>query len=246
MRSILAVLFVIVFFLIGFVYLGIEWILHKINPYKSDMRQLRVVQWAFRCVLFISGVKLEVHGEENVPKDETVLYIGNHRSIFDVIITYARCPRLTGYISKRSINKVPFLRIFMKRLHCLFLDRDDKKEGLRIILEAIDHIKNGISICVFPEGTRNKNSDDPTSILEFKEGTFKIASKTGCPIVPMAMTHTNEILEDHMPWIKRTKVILTYGTPVNPKDLSLEDQKKMGAYFQKEIQNMLIEQSKKS
>ena len=85
------------------------------------MTQLRLVQWAFRVIIFLSGADIEFIGEENVPKDEAVLYIGNHRSFFDIIITYSRCPRLTGYISKQSITKIPVLGLWMKRLHCLFL-----------------------------------------------------------------------------------------------------------------------------
>ena len=129
----------------------------------------------------------------------------------------------------------------MKRLHCLFLDRDDIKEGLKVILTAIDKVKSGISIAVFPEGTRNKDQD-PASVLPFKEGTFKIASKTGCKIIPMAITGTNELLENHMPWIKKSRIVIKYGTPINPKELSKEDQKKLGAYCHNIIQDMLKEQ----
>ena len=125
-----------------------------------------------------------------MPKDEAVLYIGNHRSFFDIIITYSRCPRLTGYISKQSITKIPVLGLWMKRLHCLFLDRDDIKQGLKVVLAAIDQVKSGISICVFPEGTRCKNKDDLTEVQSFKEGTFKIATKSKCKIVPMAIMGT--------------------------------------------------------
>ena len=75
------------------------WIIHKFAPAWADMAQLRLVQWAFRVIIFLSGADIEFIGEENVPKDEAVLYIGNHRSFFDIIITYSRCPRLTGYIS---------------------------------------------------------------------------------------------------------------------------------------------------
>ena len=122
--------------------------------------------------------------------------------MLDIVITYSRCQRLTGYIAKDSVNKVPGLRAWMKRLHCEFLRRDDLKQGMKVILSCIDKVKNGISIFIFPEGTRNKNKDDSTDIGEFKDGSFKIASKTGCKIVPVAITGTNRIFEDHLPFIK--------------------------------------------
>ena len=111
MRTILVALFLLIFFIISIPILIIEWIISKFNQPWADITQLRIVQWAFKCICFISGVKLEVIGEENVPKDEAVLYIGNHRGFFDIITTYSRCPNLTGYISKEVIKKVPILRV---------------------------------------------------------------------------------------------------------------------------------------
>ena len=120
-RIFLALLFAVLFLIFGIPILGIEWIIGKFNPHAADLSQLRMVQWAFRVILFICGTKLTVIGEENVPKDEPVLYIGNHKSYFDIIITYARCPRLTGYVAKNNMEKVPLLSAWMKRLHCLFI-----------------------------------------------------------------------------------------------------------------------------
>lgn len=241
MRTIFVGVYLFFFLLFGLPVLVLEWLLAKVNKDWADRSQLWMVQHALRIVMFLSGVKLEVIGEENVPKDEPVLYIGNHRSYFDIVVTYARVPRLTGYIAKDSINKVPSLRIWMKRVYCLFLDRDDMKQGLQIILSAIDQIKQGISMCVFPEGTRCKESD-PTAVIPFKEGSFKIATKTGCKIIPMALTGTSDVFEKHFPWIKSTKVTLQYGTPIDPKSLSKEEQKRIGAYTQEVIQGMLREQ----
>ena len=239
MRTIITVLYVFLFLILGLPVLGIEWIISKFNKAHADMVQLRIVQWGLKCIAFISGVKLTVIGEENVPKDEPVLYIGNHRSFFDVVVTYARCPGLTGYIAKDGVNKVPIFRIWMKRLHCIFLKRDDMKEGLKVILKAIDYVKSGISICIFPEGTRNKDKDNPTSLLPFKEGSFKIAIKTGCKIVPMALIGTADILENHFPWIHSTDINLIYGEPIDVSALDKDQQKHVGAYCQAVVEELI-------
>ena len=239
MRTILVVLYVFLFLLLGLPVLGIEWIISKFNKQATDISQLRIVQWGFRCVSFLSGIKLTVKGEENVPTDQAVLYIGNHRSFFDIVVTYARCPGLTGYISKDGVNKVPILGIWMRRLYCLFLDRKDLKQGLKVILTAIDQVKSGISICIFPEGTRNKDTEHPDTLLPFKEGSFKIAQKTGCPIVPMVLTGTEDIFEKHLPWIRRAKVTLTYGEPIYVSNLPKEEQRRIGTYCQNIMQDML-------
>ena len=239
MRTIITVLYIFLFLILGLPVLGIEWIISKFNKAHADIVQLRIVQWGLKCVAFISGVKLTVIGEENVPRDEPVLYIGNHRSFFDVVVTYARCPGLTGYIAKDGVNKVPIFRIWMKRLHCIFLKRDDMKEGLKVILKAIEYVKSGISICIFPEGTRNKDRDNPTSLLPFKEGSFKIASKTGCKIVPMALIGTADILENHFPWIHSTDIKLIYGEPIDVSALDKDQQKHVGAYCQTVVDELI-------
>ena len=240
-RTILILIFLILFFLIGILIWGITWIIGRFNPYRQDLICLRSVQFAFKVVLLISGVKVEVYGEEHVPKDQAVLYVGNHRSLFDTVITYARCPGLTGYVAKDSMLKIPFLRIWMKQLHCLFLNRKDIKEGMKMILTGIDQIKNGISMCIFPEGTRG-TAETETEMLPFKEGSFKMAEKTGCPIIPMAMVHTADIFEKHIPFIRRTHVILTYGEPIDIRSLEKEQRKHLGSYVQGVIQKMLEEE----
>lgn len=234
-RTFFVLVFIVLFLLLGLPWLAIEFFLSKINKPASDMRQLRIVQCVFKIICWICGIRLTVIGEENVITNEPVLYVCNHRSFFDTVITYARCPKLTGYISKASMKKVPIFNMWMKRLNCLFLERDDLRQGLQIILTAISHIKNGISMCVFPEGTRNKASD---TMLPFKEGSFKIAQKTNCPIIPMAITNSSAILEDHFPFIKATHVILEYGKPIYINDLSKEDLKRLGAYCHNIVEEM--------
>lgn len=176
-RLILVLFAVVAFLILSIPILIVEWLIGKKNPKLRDESSLHIVQFMFRLIQWLAGTKVTVIGEENVPKDIPVLYIGNHRSFFDIVITYARCPRLTGYVAKDSMKKVPLLSVWMERLYCLFLNRTDIKEGLKTILTGIEQIKNGISMCIFPEGTRNKG-DDETKLLPFKEGSFKMAEKT--------------------------------------------------------------------
>ena len=228
-RLILVAVFVVLFLVLSTPLLIAEWIIGKFNMDIKSRSSLAIVKWAFRVVLFLAGTTVTVRGEENVPRDTPVLYIGNHRSYFDIVITYIRVPRLTGYIAKKEMLKWPFLVNWMRNLHCLFLDRNDIKQGLKVILDAIEKVKSGISICIFPEGTRNRVNH---TFMEFHEGSFKIAAKTGCPIIPMTIYNSADIFEDHPPKIKKTHVILEYGKPIYMKDLSKEDQKKIGVYTQ--------------
>ena len=237
-RLIFVALFVVLFLIIGIPVLGIEWLIGKVSKKTMDYSSLRLVQWAFKMIIKLAGIELTVIGEENIPEGP-VLYIGNHRSFFDVPITYPRCPIRTGYIAKKEMEKVPLLSTWMKRLHCLFLDRNDLKQGLKTILTAIEKVKSGISICIFPEGTRNKNEDE-LDMLPFHEGSFKIAAKTNCPIIPMAISGSADIWENHFPRVKKTHVILEYGKPIYIDQLEKEDKKHLGAYTQNIIHEMLV------
>ena len=237
-RFILIVIIVVGFLILSIPILFVEWLIGKWNPRAKDLSSLRIVQFMFRLILGVAGKKVTVIGEEYVPKDQPVLYVGNHNSFFDILVTYSRCPNLTGYIAKDSMEKIPLLSTWMKRLHCLFLNRTDIKEGLKTILTGVEKIKSGISICIFPEGTRNKKNH--LELQPFKEGSMKIAEKTGCPIITMSLNNTAEIFEDHFPRIKPAHVILEYGKPIFPKDLPKEDRKFLGAYTQKIISQTVL------
>jgi 1-acyl-sn-glycerol-3-phosphate acyltransferase len=165
-----------------------------------------------------------VIGEENVPKDRAVLYAGNHRSFFDIILTYSRVPAPTGFLAKKEVFQVPLLNIWMKNIHCLSLDRKNIKEGLKAILAAIADVKSGISIFVFPEGTRNKTED---ILLPFHDGSFKIADKGGCPVVPVTINNSRNVFENHFPWIKKAHVIIEYGVPLETAGLTKEQKKEI-------------------
>jgi 1-acyl-sn-glycerol-3-phosphate acyltransferase len=238
-RFIFVCITVIGFLILSIPALIVEWIIGKFNPERKDFTSLHLVKVIFSIVLKITGVTLTVIGEENVPVDQPVLYIGNHRSFFDVLLTYTRVPGRCGYIAKYEMRNIPLLNNWMHNLHCLFLDRKDLKQGMKTILAAIDKIKQGISITIFPEGTRNRNADE-CELLPFHEGSFRIATKTGCPIIPVSLNNTAEIFESHFPSIGPCHVILEYGKPIYPKELSREEQKHLGAYTREIIQSTLL------
>ena len=238
-RLIFVALFVVLFLIIGIPVLGIEWLIGKISKKTMDYSSLRLVQWAFKMIIKLAGIELTVIGEENI-SEGPVLYIGNHRSFFDILLTYVLCPDVTGYVAKKEMESIPLLSIWMRYLHCLFLDRKNIKEGMKTILLAIEEMKKGISICIFPEGTRNRNESE-LDLLPFHEGSFKIATKAGCPIVPIAIHNSAGIFEAQFPKMRPAKVIVEYGEPIYPDKLDKEEKRHIGAYTQNVILEMLKE-----
>lgn len=234
-RFIIGVIATVLFHILSIPVFLILFIIGKFNMNLKMRISLAIVKGAFRLIAFIAGVKLTVVGEDNIPKDVPVLYVGNHRSAFDAILFYIVTPSLTGFIAKKEFAKIPLFNIWMKNVNCLFLDRNDIKQGMQVILKSIELIKSGISMCIFPEGTRNKG----TELLPFKEGSLKIAKKTSCPIVPFAFTNTSKVFEDHFPKFEKTHVILEFGKPFYISDLDEENQKHVAAYTREVIADML-------
>lgn len=244
LRTIICALYVVIVFIISLPILGIEWLIARKWPNAGDRSFLHILQGFSRGLLFLSGVKLTVKGKENIPPDEPVLYIGNHRSLFDLPLTIINCPGPTGYIAKKELEKVPVLNIWIRRLHGYFIDREDVRNGLKVILASIDQVKNNhISMFIFPEGTRNRNADE-TELLEFHEGSFKIATKSGCRIVPVAISGSQDIFEGHFPYVYARRIIVEYGNPIDPKELTGDDKKFIGRYVRSLLTGMLKKNEK--
>lgn len=235
MRTILAALAISIFFILSLPINLLLLLLRKKHRRLASRISQCIVRNAFRFVMFFAGMKRTVIGLENIPKDEPVLFAANHRSLMDAPLGYITLPVLTGFVSKIEISKVPFLNLWMKNVNCLFLDRSDVRAGMKVILSCIDYIKEGFSIFIAPEGTRSQTDE----LLPFKDGSLKPAQKTGCAIIPVAITGTDVLFENHKPWIHKANVIIEYGKPIYLKDLSAEDQKKPGAYVRQVVSDML-------
>lgn len=234
-RLTLILIFLALFGIISIPIYFVLFIIGKFNMRKKAAISQKIVAGALKFVMFIAGTKLDVEGIQNIDKDEAVLYVCNHRSYFDIVVTYATVPTLTGYISKDDIKKIPVVSNWMKRLNCLFLDRNDVRQGLQVILTAIEKVKEGYSMFIMPEGKRN-HSDE---LLEFKDAVFKIALKSGCKVVPVAVAGTDDVFENCFPRIRSGKIKLRYGKPVDLADLSKEEKKHIGEYFREIIKSML-------
>ena len=240
-RLILVCIFLLIIFVLSLILFPIEWLIGRISPKAKDISSLRFVQFVFKVILFLSGVSTTVIGLENIPKDEPVVFIGNHRGFFDTVVSYSRMPRLTGFIAKKEMIGIPLLNLWMEQMNCLFLDRANIKEGLKTILIGIEKVKGGVSMWIFPEGTRNE-SKDPADLMEFHEGSLKIAEKSGCPVIPVAITGTDDVFERHVPWIRKSHVIIEYGEPIYLKELPPDKKKFPGAYTREVISSMLRRQ----
>lgn len=234
-RFFFVILFIILFLIFSIPLLLIEELIGSVNPALKDKISQKTIQWAFGVCLNLSGVRVDYIGTDNIPMEGSFLYVANHKSFFDIPLTYVRFPRPTGYVAKIEMEKYFLLSNWMRNIHCLFLDRENVKEGMKMILNGIEKIKSGISICIFPEGTR---CDDPDNFLPFHEGSFRMAEKAKCPVIPVSITNSRALWEDHFPAIRSSHIIIEFGKPIHLEELSKENRKFLGAYVQKEIKKM--------
>lgn len=240
-RFVLVVLYLLLFLVLSIPVLAVEYFVGRRSLARKDRSSKAIVSWGFRCITFLAGAKVIVRGQENIPSETAALFVGNHRSYFDIVLTYTHFPNITGYVAKKEMTRYPLLSNWMRNIHCLFLDRDNIKEGLKTILAGVEEVKNGVSLCIFPEGTRNKVND---TFLPFHEGSFKIAEKGGVPVVPMVIVNSAALFEDHLPRVKRATVVIEFQPAVDIKTMDKNQRKNLGTYVSGMISERYFELKK--
>lgn len=179
-----------------------------------------VPDWAGK-LLKLAGVTVTVEGKENIPTDGPCVFVGNHRSYYDIPLMLTQLDAPHALVSKKEVEKIPLVRGWMRLLHCVFLDREDARKAMASLNEAIENVKKGYSVVIFPEGTRNKGEEG--SLLEFKGGAFRIATKTKAPIVPVAITGSRDIMENNGMWMKPAHVTIRILPAIQTADLTKEE-----------------------
>jgi len=166
-----------------------------------------------------TGSRVNVVGLENIP-DGAVLFVANHQSNYDipVFMSYIRKPK--GFVAKIETKKVPLLHYWMEFMDCIFIDRNDLRQQAKTIIECIKQLQNGHSMVLFPEGTRSKGG----SVGEFKAGSFKLATKSKVPIVPVTVDGTYKIMEANGGRIKPADITITIHPAIPTAELAREEE----------------------
>ncbi|MBQ2641312.1 MAG: 1-acyl-sn-glycerol-3-phosphate acyltransferase [Lachnospiraceae bacterium] len=219
-RLVLTVIVLVLLLLIGLVMHVITWIVGRFDQAACLRMRSGYMRLALKLLWVFGGGKATVIGTENIPTDRAVLFVGNHRSIMDVVLAGHLIPVPVGFISKIELKKIPLLNLMMEDINCLFLDRKDDRQALKLILKAIELIKGGQSMFVFPEGTRSKVEGE---LLPFHAGSFKIATKPKVPVVPVTITGMGDVLEDHFPKLKRVPVVIELAPPIETATMSRDE-----------------------
>lgn len=139
------------------------------------------------------GMKINVTGRENIPKDGPVVFISNHQGYADIIVFFeAILNRQIGFIARDNLQKLPYFGKWISCIRGVFIKRGDAREALKSINDGVELLKNGFSLVIFPEGTRSQGGP----MKQFKPGSFKLATRAKVPIVPVTINGTYKIYEE--------------------------------------------------
>lgn len=169
-----------------------------------------VVRWA-RSLVKLTGSKIEVIGEENIPDEGPIVFVANHQSNFDIPLLLGYIKRPKGFIAKKETEKMPIVGGWMRFLKCIFMDRTSPRAALKSIKEGISIVKDGYALVIFPEGTRSLDG----KLNEFKAGSFKLATKAEAKIIPITIDGSIDIMRKGSSKIKPAHVKLIVSEPVS-------------------------------
>lgn len=175
-------------------------------------------KWA-KSHVKLSGARVTISGEENIPNDIPVVFMSNHQSNFDIALFMSYIDKPKGYISKMEMKKIPLLSTWMSYMQCVFMDRSNMRKSVQAIMEGVTILKEGHSLVIFPEGTRSKCD----KMGEFKAGSFKLATKPKVPIIPVTIDGSYKLMEQNGNKIKPADVKIFIHPMVETSLLSKEE-----------------------
>lgn len=165
--------------------------------------------WA-AIYLKIAGVKVSFHGREHVVEPPYIL-MPNHQSALDIMSLLDALPVSFRFVAKQELFRIPVFGWALKRAGYVSLDRKNPRQALKDMDLAAERIREGLSLIIFPEGTRSIDGN----LLPFKKGVFSLAMKAGVPIVPIGIKGTALLQpEGYNVPVKKGAVTITAGEPI--------------------------------
>lgn len=207
-----------------------------IEKFKGEEEAWKYAQEVFRkwtyFTINIIGMEIEVEGFENIP-DKTCVFMGNHQSILDIPVMRYSTQRTLDFVAKKELAKAPLIGYWITHVKSVTIDRDNIREGMKAINQAVNNIKDGYNFTIFPEGTRSKDG----KIHEFKRGSIKIASKSKAPIIPVAIKGTSACFEDSKEFVPG-KVKVIFGEAIETENISKEVERELMLRVEESVRSL--------
>ena len=163
------------------------------HPEKySEEEMYRHIQYILKRAVRGGNIDLQVSGTENIPKEGGFMLYANHQGMFDVLAVAATCDIPVGAVLKKELYDIPFLHQVAICTKSFPMDREDVRQSLTVIQSVIREVKAGRNYLIFPEGTRSRNGNQ---MGQFHSGSFRCATRSKCPIVPVALVDSFKVLD---------------------------------------------------
>lgn len=163
------------------------------HPEKySEEEMYRHIQYILKRAVRGGNIDLQVSGTENIPQKGGFMLYANHQGMFDVLAVAATCDIPVGAVLKKELYDIPFLHQVAICTKSFPMDREDVRQSLTVIQSVIREVKAGRNYLIFPEGTRSRNGNQ---MGQFHSGSFRCATRSKCPIVPVALVDSFKVLD---------------------------------------------------
>ena len=113
------------------------------------------------------NVTIDVHGQENIPKQDGFMFFPNHQGLYDVLAIVEACTHPFSVVAKKEVENVPFLKQVFKIMKAFMIDREDVRQAMKTITSVTKEVVSGRNYLIFPEGTRSKNGNNVGSFKAF-------------------------------------------------------------------------------
>lgn len=171
-----------------------------------------VQKWWSPVLLWAGGATLEVSGAENIKKDQPYIFVSNHQSTIDIPTLFMGLPIDFRFVAKKQLQYVPLIGWYMTLARFVFIDRKNHREAIRSLQLAGERIRGGVSIVMFPEGTRSEDC----LVLPFKKGPFALAMNAKVPVVPVSIEGSGVLMPKNSWNITPGPIRVRIGTPIDP------------------------------
>jgi len=186
-------------------------------------------------LLWAAGIRVEVEGLENVDPKRPTIYASNHQSTADIPVLFMALPVNVRFVAKKQLGYVPLVGWYLHLARYPLVDRGNRAKAIKSLEEAGRKVRNGVSIIVYPEGTRS----DDGRVLPFKKGPFALALKARVPICPVTIEGSGYCMAKNSWDIKRGVIRVKIGKPIDTASYTEERRVEL----MREVRTAIIHQS---
>lgn len=188
----------------------------------------RVWSW---LILKTSGIRVRVEGMEHVIPGAPAIFCVNHQSSMDIPVLLVHLPFQFRFVAKRSLFRYPFMGWHLRRSGHIAVERNRPGEARKSIDNAVEKIRDGYPVVVFPEGGRSRTGE----ILPFKAGAFHLAIRAGVPIYPVTLNGTMAVLKPDTVHIKSGRVEMIVHPAIPTSGMTGDDGKTLAEKIRNEV-----------